>query len=434
MLEYLKRSEDGTEKWREYLNARDAETSRHLMEANIAPPAPIIERLIYAGALTIIAGSPKAGKSVVTTQMAIAVADGGKFLGEFQAKAGHVLWYDMDDGDRYRAQKRLENLGQDLENENIVIHRKLPSIPDGAIRQIEADLDAEKSAGRHVAFILIDCLLSILGCGPIKSIVQDQRRQMEELRGVAIKHELALVVIHHSMKKPPKRKDGFAVFDAMLGTTGISMVVDVGIVLEDTSCDGQVVARFASRNPDTPSDLAMKLDKEGLTGWHVTAGAEQARKGRDLGGVAQAILDVVETAVAPLTPTEIVAVAKEAGTELNISSVKVNCWRMAQRGLLRGENGSYQKDRETAVTAVTTETSVTAETAVTIETAVTGVTAVTAETAGESWEWLQAQADDSGTGKNVPESGDSAFKALEAFGGISPVPQGFDPCDQAWAA
>jgi hypothetical protein len=92
--------------------------------------------------LTILAGSPKAGKSVVTTQMAIAVADGRKFLGEFQAKAGHVLWYDVDDGDRYRTQKRLEDLGQDLENENIVIHRKLPSIPDGPVKQIEADLES----------------------------------------------------------------------------------------------------------------------------------------------------------------------------------------------------------------------------------------------------------------------------------------------------
>ncbi|MGD0497698.1 MAG: AAA family ATPase [Bryobacteraceae bacterium] len=421
MPEDLKRSEDGKEKWLKHLNDRGAETSRHLMEADIAPPVPIVDRLIYAGALTIIAGSPKAGKSVVTTQMAIAVADGGKFLDEFQAKAGHVLWYDVDDGDRYRTQKRLENLGQDLENENIVIHRKLPSIPDGAIKQIEADLDAEKSAGRHVAFILIDCLLAILGCGPIKSIVQDQRRQMEELRGLAIKHELAVVVIHHSMKKPPKRKDGFAVFDAMLGTTGISTVVDVGIVLEDTTRDGEVVARFASRNPDTPSDLAMKLDREGLTGWHVTAGVEEARKGRDLGRVARAILDVLES-VAPLTPTGIVATAREAGTELTLSSVKVNCWRMAQRGLLRGENGSYQKVRETAVTGVTAET---------FE---TGVTAVTAETAGESWEWLQAQADDSGTGKNMPDYSDSVFNALEAFGGVSPIPQRFDPYDQARAA
>jgi hypothetical protein len=176
---------------------------------------------------------------------------------------------------------------------------------------------------------------------------------MEELRGLATKHELALVVIHHSMKKPPKRKEGFAVFDAMLGTTGIGTVVDVGIVLEDTSCDGEVVARFATRNSDTPSDLAMKLDRDGLTGWHVTNGVEQARKGRELSRIQQAIVDIVQTADTPLTPMGIVAAAKDGATKLNYSSVKVNCRRLVQRGVLCGENGSYRKVVKSGETVVT---------------------------------------------------------------------------------
>ena len=39
------------------------------MEADIASPTAIVEGFSYAGELTIIAGSPKAGKGLVTTQI-----------------------------------------------------------------------------------------------------------------------------------------------------------------------------------------------------------------------------------------------------------------------------------------------------------------------------------------------------------------------------
>jgi hypothetical protein len=133
------------------------------MEADIASPTAIVEGFAYAGELTIIAGSPKSGKSVISTQMAIAIAKGGKFLGEFQAQSGHILWYDLDDGNRLRAKERLEDLGHDVENENISIIRSLKSNTDEAVQQIESDLAAAAAAGQKVTMVLVDCLMSVTG-------------------------------------------------------------------------------------------------------------------------------------------------------------------------------------------------------------------------------------------------------------------------------
>jgi hypothetical protein len=47
------------------------------------------------------------------------------------------------------------------------------------------------------------------------------RRSLRQSREVKL-----CVIIHHTCKKAPKGVQGFSVFDAMLGTTGIGTVVD----------------------------------------------------------------------------------------------------------------------------------------------------------------------------------------------------------------
>ena len=109
---------------------------------------------------------------------------------------------------------------------------------------------AAAASGHKVNLVLIDCLLSILGTGLSRNVVQDQRRQIQELRALATKYEFALVIIHHTCKKSPKGAQGFSVFDAMLGTTGIGTVVDVGVVLEKT------------RRPDGNKGVELFAEKE----------------------------------------------------------------------------------------------------------------------------------------------------------------------------
>src|ERR1017187_10464255 len=196
----------------------------------------------------------------------------------------------------------------------------------------------------------------ILDSGFSRNVVQGQRRQLEALRALAVKYQFALVIIHHSPKRAPKKAQGSSVFDAMLGTTGIGTVVDVGVVLEDTGRAGEVLARFSGRNPDTPTELALKLDRVGRTGWKVMSVGDQAREGTGMGRVARAILEVLENAGTSMTPLEIADEHKGEPT-LNPSSVRVNCRRMVKKGYLTEHDGGRYGIPETPVTSVTASAS-----------------------------------------------------------------------------
>lgn len=338
-----------SENWLKYVKQKGGETSLQLMDADIPVPEAVVEKFLHRGEMMILAGPPKAGKSVFVTQLSVAITSGGKFLGEFQAQRGTVIWYDVDDNDRHRAQTRLEDLGHDEKDENIVYFRKLTLITEGAAAQIDSDLGIAVANGQNVSLVIIDCLMGILGSGPVKNVVQDQRKQLEALRALAVKYNIGLLIIHHSPKNARRRANGASIFDSMLGTTGLGTVVDVGVLLEGTGRAGEMLARFEGRNPDTPSELTLKLDRDGRTGWHVIEGADQTREGSDLGRVALGIIQMLEKAEARLTPTEIVLAAGEVGIKLNLSSVKVNCRRLVQRGILTGQGGRY----EITVTPVT---------------------------------------------------------------------------------
>ena len=344
------------EQWRKDVNRKGGETSRQLMESDIPIPDAVVDRILHRGELMILAGPPKGGKSVITAQMAIAVAKGGKFLGEFQTEPGAVLLYDVDDGNRYRTQQRLEDLGHDVENENIAFFPSLKGITDGGIEQIDSDLAAANSNGQSVALVLIDCLLSILGSDTAESTVQYQRKQMEDLRALAVKYRIGLVITHHCSKAALKKARGHSVFEAMLGTFGIGTVADVGVLLESTRRAGETLMRFEGRNPDTPSELTLKLDRTNRTGWQLIEGVEQALGGRELGTIAKAIIAVLENAGTKMTPAEIVA-EHNGEPKLNPSSVRVNCRRMNRQGLLTVEEGGRYGLPEIAVTPVTASAS-----------------------------------------------------------------------------
>ena len=114
--------------------------------------------------------------------------------------------------------------------------------------------------------------------------------------------------------------------------------------------------RFEGRNPDTPSELTLKLDRTNRTGWQLIEGVEQALGGRELGTIAKAIIAVLENAGTKMTPAEIVAEHK-GEPKLNPSSVRVNCRRMNRQGLLTVEEGGRYGIPETPVTPVTASAS-----------------------------------------------------------------------------
>jgi len=82
-----------------------------LRAANIEPPTPIVEDLIAEGQTVGLIGKPKAGKSRLAQQMALAVSRGQPFLGHAVPAARRVLVLDLENraaGARARFQRMSE--------------------------------------------------------------------------------------------------------------------------------------------------------------------------------------------------------------------------------------------------------------------------------------------------------------------------------------
>ncbi|MFD4124524.1 AAA family ATPase [Streptomyces globisporus] len=97
----------------------DPEPEDHDAFLSAEPPGWLIQGLWPKGAYGVLAAQKKAGKTWAGLDLAIAVASGGKWLGEFQCKQGKVV-YALGEGSRFAALQRVRAIaefhGVDVEN------------------------------------------------------------------------------------------------------------------------------------------------------------------------------------------------------------------------------------------------------------------------------------------------------------------------------
>ena len=88
----------GPQRWKVF-------SAQTLLSAQFEPIEYVVPRYIGEG-LTILAGRPKAGKSWLALDVALAVATGGLALGKERCEQGDVLYLALEDNKR-RLQKRI---------------------------------------------------------------------------------------------------------------------------------------------------------------------------------------------------------------------------------------------------------------------------------------------------------------------------------------
>lgn len=234
-------------------------TARELMSRSFPEPRWAVPGLIAEG-LTLLVGPPKLGKSWLCLGLAVSVASGGVALGKIAVEAGEVLYAALEDPAR-RLQNRLDTVlhGSPVPEQLSFI----TNLPRGAemIAVLEGWIDAHPSA----RLVIIDTFAKV------RQHSDGRGNQYEidyaaagALKSLADRHELAVVIVHHTRKMP----DSNDVFNEVSGTTGITGAADAILIAKRGRNTADGVLHVTGRDiTEAEYGLTWKAD---TCSWHLS--------------------------------------------------------------------------------------------------------------------------------------------------------------------
>ena len=216
-----------------------------LMSMEFPPIVYAVEDLITEGC-SILAGPRKVGKSWLSLQLCLAIANGTPLLGR-HVEQGEALYCAFEDPPR-RLQDRLSKLGEPMGTDFYYLCRdKLLTINNGLVDF----LDAWCTAHTRARVIVIDVLAMVWHSNKRN---QDAYTEAYDVIGrfkkLGEQHHVAVILVHHVRKK--SRDDGDDPFDRILGSTGIVAAADTSLVLERSPAS--VHGKLSVIGRDVPSD------------------------------------------------------------------------------------------------------------------------------------------------------------------------------------
>lgn len=222
-------------------------------------PPCIIEGLVPTGAVVLLAGKPKLGKSLLGLNAALCVSAGAKWLGEFTTSPGPVIICALEDRPSL-VRKRLRAMAGALGSGEVYV--RCGGLHLDRPEDVEA-LSNEIAKLRPV-LVVIDPLIELH-----RGDENDARAMADAispLRDLARRHECAFLIVHHRRKSPGPVGDTVRGSSAIFGAVdGIIVVRELGEA--DPSLDPAPLARLLEaqlRDGPPPDPFQISLDAETL--------------------------------------------------------------------------------------------------------------------------------------------------------------------------
>jgi 5S rRNA maturation endonuclease (ribonuclease M5) len=282
---------------------------QRLLKMEIPEPRWILPGILPEGA-TILAGKPKGGKSLLMLNIAFAVSIGGMALGKLEVEQGEVLYLDMENPLTAMKQRVMDlvsaqNLDIDKVSENLIFadREDWPKLHEGGLEAIEAWIECSKNP----ALIVVDTLQAMRPpTNTRRSMYEQDYEAVSTLQKIAGKNNIAIVVIHHTNKMIKPEDDPIG---AISGTMGISGGVDSVMVLSKTTRTADSTLYCQGRYAPA-EELALNQTN---IGWSLLGKAEDC----DISPEQAEILNVIEQAGEPVTPSEIAKKTGKGRTTIN---------------------------------------------------------------------------------------------------------------------
>lgn len=268
-------------------------SARELQLRTFAPLQFIVQGLIPVG-LTVLAGAPKARKSWLALDIALAVARGTACLDEGQnaCPRGAVLYLALEDSER-RLQDRISQMlvpGPDWP-ENLFFKTDWPRMDADGMTRLRQWIDATPEA----RLIVIDVFQKFRSATGAQASYAKDYADLTELLNLAREKQVGVVLIHHL------RKSGGDPFERMTGSAGFLGVPDTLLVLDQ----GRGTTRLLAQGRDIQEIAIEIVFDEVAKRWRLA----QPRADRARSQERDRIIAVLEAAAGPLAPREIAAAA-----------------------------------------------------------------------------------------------------------------------------
>jgi AAA domain len=190
-----------------------------------------VEGMLPTSGLSILAGKPKAGKTTLARQLAVAVAQGESFLGR-QTQQGTVLYLALEEK-QSEVTAHFQQLGL-TESDPVLVRCGSVPMKDGAVSALERALTEIPD----IMLVILDPIFRFIGVRDGNDYVQ-VNNALEQVLDLARRYGVHILTVHHL-----KKKETEDISDATLGSTAIVAAADTFLAL---MVDGRGVRTLCTR-------------------------------------------------------------------------------------------------------------------------------------------------------------------------------------------
>ncbi len=204
-------------------------THSELLDKQLQPMRHTVPGLLPGSGLVVIGGVPKAGKSLLITDLGLSIAQGGKFLNCFDVEKKDVLCISLEDSER-SIQQRTRIMQPDCPGSTgLHFSFQWNDNGQGQLNALGNWLEDHKA----IKVVIIDTIARFSNKFAGAQYAKQYER-FASLKKFADERQILIVIIHHLRKA--KSADPFEMF---YGSNGISGAADAIWVLDrkrDSQC------------------------------------------------------------------------------------------------------------------------------------------------------------------------------------------------------
>lgn len=238
-----------------------------LSEEERKPPEFIVEGLIPVG-MSFLVGAPKRGKSFLSMQMALDVANGTQFLGHNTKKVS-VVYFDLE-GSKSRTDARLRGMRRTQPRNLYITHSNTLTLANGLLNAIDKITDTHTD----VRLVIVDTYS--VARGNIKatgSNAYDADVQLlSPVHQMAVQKNIAILFVHHDKKGASGVSDTLERGSGTMGIVGSADSV-INLIGDAKRTEGRVKMEYSPRDAKG-GEIDLKFDENCLT-WTVIGAAEK---------------------------------------------------------------------------------------------------------------------------------------------------------------